>query len=72
MARAAGLDLDLRRDEPYLAYADARGRGVLRVVTRSEGDALARLEVLLEQALVSLDLVGRVRRPARRDRARRR
>jgi NADH-quinone oxidoreductase subunit D len=57
VARASGLDLDLRRDEPYLAYAElfaAGGPG--RVVTRTEGDCLARFEVLLEQVHVSLDL----------------
>jgi NADH-quinone oxidoreductase subunit D len=56
-ARAAGVDLDLRRDEPYLAYAELLADGVLRVPTRSAGDAAARVEVLLEQARVSLDLV---------------
>jgi NADH-quinone oxidoreductase subunit D len=57
IARAAGLDIDLRRDAPYLAYAElfAPG-GPGRVVTRPEGDCLARLEVLLEQVHVSLDL----------------
>jgi NADH-quinone oxidoreductase subunit D len=57
IARAGGLDLDLRRDEPYLAYGElfAPG-GPGRVVTRSDGDALARLECLLEQVHVSLDL----------------
>ena len=57
IARASGVDLDLRRDDPYLAYAElfAPG-GPGRVVTRSEGDCLARLEVLLEQVHVSLDL----------------
>lgn len=57
VARASGLDLDLRRDEPYLAYAElfADG-GPGRVVTRTEGDCLARFEVLLEQCQVSLDL----------------
>jgi len=57
VARASGLDLDLRRDEPYLAYESlfADG-GPGRVVTRTEGDCLARLEVLLEQVHVSLDL----------------
>lgn len=57
IARASGLDLDLRRDEPYLAYDRlfAPG-GPGRVVTRTEGDALARLECLLEQVHVSLDL----------------
>ncbi len=54
IARASGLDLDLRRDEPYLAYGElfAPG-GPGRVVTRPEGDCLARLEVLLEQVHVS-------------------
>ena len=57
IARASGLDLDLRRDEPYLAYGTlfAPG-GPGRVVTRTAGDALARLECLLEQVHVSLDL----------------
>jgi NADH-quinone oxidoreductase subunit D len=57
IARASGVDLDLRRDEPYLAYAGLFERGGPgRVVTRTEGDCLARLEVLLEQTHVSLDL----------------
>ena len=58
VARASGLDVDLRRDEPYLAYPElfATG-GPGRVVTRTEGDCLARFEVLLEQVHVSLDLV---------------
>ncbi len=57
IARASGLDVDLRRDTPYLAYAElfAPG-GPGRVVTRSAGDCLSRLEVLLEQVHVSLDL----------------
>ncbi|HET7276556.1 MAG TPA: NADH-quinone oxidoreductase subunit D [Dermatophilaceae bacterium] len=57
IARGSGLDVDLRRDQPYLAYGElfAEG-GPGRVVTRSEGDCLARLEVLLEQVHVSLDL----------------
>ncbi|KGN33941.1 NADH-quinone oxidoreductase subunit D [Knoellia sinensis KCTC 19936] len=58
IARASGLDVDLRRDAPYLAYAGLFGPdGPGRVVTRTEGDCLARLEVLLEQVHVSLDLV---------------
>ncbi|MDN5766050.1 MAG: NADH-quinone oxidoreductase subunit D [Humibacillus sp.] len=57
IARASGLDVDLRRDAPYLAYADLFGAGGPgRVVTRSAGDCLSRLEVLLEQVHVSLDL----------------
>lgn len=58
MARASGIDIDLRRDEPYLAYGDLFGPdGPGRVVTRTAGDAQARLEVLLDQVQVSLDLV---------------
>jgi len=57
IARASGVDVDLRRDAPYLAYAElfAKG-GPGRVVTRSAGDCEARLSVLLEQTDVSLDL----------------
>ena len=58
IARASGLDVDLRRDAPYLAYGELFGEdGPGRVVTRTDGDCLARLEVLLEQVQVSLDLV---------------
>ncbi len=60
IARASGVDVDLRRDAPYLAYADLFGpEGPGRVVTRTAGDCLARLEVLLEQTRVSLDLADR-------------
>jgi NADH-quinone oxidoreductase subunit D len=54
IARASGVDFDLRRDEPYLAYGELAD--VLRVPTRAEGDCLARFEVLLEQTHVALDL----------------
>ncbi|MFI1097454.1 NADH-quinone oxidoreductase subunit D [Streptomyces sp. NPDC020917] len=54
IARASGVDFDLRRDEPYLAYGELGD--VLRVVTRTEGDCLARFEVLLEQTRNALDL----------------
>ncbi|MFL6079805.1 MAG: NADH-quinone oxidoreductase subunit D [Ornithinibacter sp.] len=57
IGRASGLDVDLRRDDPYLAYGTLFGPGGPgRVVTRTTGDCLARLEVLLEQVHVSLDL----------------
>ncbi|MBB4920408.1 NADH-quinone oxidoreductase subunit D [Streptosporangium saharense] len=52
IARASGVALDLRRDDPYLAY----GELPVKVVTRSAGDCNARFEVLLEQVRVSLDL----------------
>jgi NADH-quinone oxidoreductase subunit D len=52
VARASGLDFDLRRDEPYLAY----GSLDVPVVTRTSGDCHARFECLLDQVYVSLDL----------------
>jgi NADH-quinone oxidoreductase subunit D len=52
IARASGVDFDLRRDEPYLAYGELD----VPVVTRTEGDCLARFECLLDQVYVSLDL----------------
>jgi NADH-quinone oxidoreductase subunit D len=57
IARASGVDFDLRRDEPYLAYGElfANG-GPGRVVTREAGDCLSRFQVLLDQVYVSLDL----------------
>ena len=55
-ARASGVDFDLRRDEPYLAYGELAG--VLRVPVRTAGDCLARFECLLDQVAVSLDLAS--------------
>ncbi|KAA2263405.1 NADH-quinone oxidoreductase subunit D [Solihabitans fulvus] len=52
IARASGLDFDLRRDEPYLAYDELD----VPVVTRTAGDCLARFECLLDQVGVSLNL----------------
>ena len=55
VARASGLDLDLRRDDPYLAYAEL---GELLVVpTALAGDVPARYEVLAAQVPVSLALM---------------
>jgi NADH-quinone oxidoreductase subunit D len=58
VARASGVDFDLRRDEPYLAYGELAG--TLRVVTRTAGDCHSRFECLLEQAYASLDLADAV------------
>ncbi len=52
IARASGVDIDLRRDQPYLAYPELP----VTVVTRTAGDCHSRFEVLLEQVKVSLDL----------------
>ena len=49
-ARASGVDIDVRRDDPYAAY----GEVPFKVITRSEGDVLAKVEVRLgeiEEAL---------------------
>ena len=54
IARASGVDLDLRRDDPYLAYGELGD--VLKVVTRSNGDCFDRFECLLEQTYHSLNL----------------
>ncbi|MQA24995.1 MAG: NADH-quinone oxidoreductase subunit D [Micromonosporaceae bacterium] len=52
VARASGLDFDLRRDEPYLGYGELD----VPVVTRAAGDCHSRFECLLDQVYVSLDL----------------
>jgi NADH-quinone oxidoreductase subunit D len=55
IARASGVDFDLRRDAPYLGYGELP-EGLLQVVTRTDGDCLARFECLLDQVYVSLDI----------------
>jgi NADH-quinone oxidoreductase subunit D len=57
-ARASGIDFDLRRDDPYLAYGELAD--VLRVPVRTTGDCYSRFECLLEQLYVSLDLCDAV------------
>jgi NADH-quinone oxidoreductase subunit D len=52
VGRASGLDFDLRRDEPYLAYGSLN----VPVVTRTAGDCHSRFEVMLDQVYASLDL----------------
>ena len=58
ISRASGVDFDLRRDEPYLAYDELVADGVMQVVTRPEGDCYARFGMLLDQAQVSLDIAA--------------
>ena len=52
VARGSGVDLDLRRDEPYLAYGELD----VPVVVRSGGDAHARTACVVEQVAASCDL----------------
>ncbi len=56
VARASGVDLDLRRDAPYAAYGELAVSGDLRVVSRTQCDSLARFACLLEEIEVSLRL----------------
>ena len=52
VARASGIDLDLRRDEPYLAY----GSLDVGVAVRTQGDAHARSACLLDTVTGAVDL----------------
>jgi NADH-quinone oxidoreductase subunit D len=56
IARASGVDVDLRRDDPYLAYDELTADGVLRVCTREGRDCYSRFGLLLDQVKASLDL----------------
>ncbi len=56
VARASGFDLDLRRDDPYLSYAQLADH--LVVVTRDAGDLPARYAVLVEQLPISAALAS--------------
>ncbi|MEY2341985.1 nickel-dependent hydrogenase large subunit [Acidithiobacillus sp. IBUN Pt1247-S3] len=53
VARASGLDRDLRRDHPYAAYSKLR----FNVPVRSKGDALARSEVRAESLREAIALL---------------
>ena len=58
VARASGVDLDLRRDDPYLAYGELGfGSAALPVVLGGHGDTADRYTCLLRQVHVSLDVV---------------
>ncbi len=56
VARASGLDMDLRRDQPSLAY-DSVG-GLLTVPSSTDGDIPARYRILLEQIPVSTAIIS--------------
>ncbi|MER3416481.1 MAG: NADH-quinone oxidoreductase subunit D [Gemmataceae bacterium] len=55
VARASGVVRDLRKDEPYLAYADLRN--AFQVVCSDEGDCYARYLVRMQEMLESLKIV---------------
>lgn len=54
-ARASGLDVDLRRDDPWPGYEEL----AVAPVVRQEGDALARVQCQLDEVAVAVDLAGR-------------
>ena len=56
IARASGVDLDLRRDHPYAAYADLP----LTVPVKTSGDAHARAQTRMEEIDASFALMQRV------------
>jgi NADH-quinone oxidoreductase subunit D len=56
IARGSGVDFDLRRDDPYLAYDELVADSAFRVSVRAAGDCHARFGVLLDEVRVSLDL----------------
>ena len=53
MARASGVNMDVRKDEPYEAY----GEIPFKVITRSEGDTYARLMVRLDEVTESINII---------------
>jgi NADH-quinone oxidoreductase subunit D len=52
VARASGIDLDLRRDDPYLPYPP------FAVPTATAGDARARVRMLVEELAPSIGIVA--------------
>ncbi len=53
VARASGLDRDVRRDHPYAAYGDLE----FKVPVYSEGDVWARVMVRVEEVFESISIV---------------
>jgi Ni,Fe-hydrogenase III large subunit len=56
VARASGVSMDVRKDEPYEAY----GEIPFKLVTRSEGDTYARLMVRLDEIIESINIIDYV------------
>jgi len=56
VARGSGVNMDVRKDEPYAAY----GETPFNMVTYSEGDSWARLMVRLDEISESIDIINYV------------
>ncbi|MFP3952094.1 MAG: NADH-quinone oxidoreductase subunit D [Candidatus Bathyarchaeia archaeon] len=54
--RGSGIDIDVRRDDPYAAYADLD----FQVVTESACDSMARTKVRLREADQSLNMMEQI------------
>jgi NADH-quinone oxidoreductase subunit D len=52
-ARSSGVDIDVRRDDPYAAYGDLDWK----VITRTEGDVFSKAVVRLLETLESVKIV---------------
>jgi Ni,Fe-hydrogenase III large subunit len=53
VARASGVEIDVRKDDPYEAY----GEIPFKVITRTEGDTYARLMVRLDEITESINII---------------
>jgi NADH-quinone oxidoreductase subunit D len=53
VARASGVNMDVRKDEPYEAY----GEIPFKLITRDEGDTYARLMVRLDEITESINII---------------
>ena len=54
--RGSGVDMDVRRDEPYAAYGDLD----FKVITEAAGDSMARLKVRFHEIGQSLNMIEQV------------
>ncbi|MEM8834191.1 MAG: NADH-quinone oxidoreductase subunit D [Planctomycetota bacterium] len=67
IARAAGVERDIRKDEPYLCYADnwdGQGRDAVKfaVPVHTEGDVYARFQVRLEEMKQACSIINQLLR----------
>ena len=53
VARASGVPIDVRKDDPYEAY----GEIPFKLITRNDGDAYSRLMVRLEELIESINII---------------
>ncbi|RLI09857.1 NADH-quinone oxidoreductase subunit D [Candidatus Bathyarchaeota archaeon] len=54
--RGSGVDMDVRKDEPYAAYGDLD----FKVITETAGDSMARLKVRFHEIEQSLNIIEQV------------